>query len=125
MTTIEELQEMHNSLVYFKDDLTVVDNDVDWSEVRNNPEYLLKFTNEILYINRMNTIAREREWRARNSGSEFQANLMYERITHPNAITNEYGEIDSWGSKLTPEEFELYTKHYDEVFITEYIDDSI
>lgn len=121
--TAELLEQQHNNLKYFKDDLSGVTEAIDWEEVRDNPQIMIEFINEMIYINRCNTIGREKEWRAQRHPNAFDYNEMKRRLTSGKEVTNEWGEC-SWGSVMTEELWDVYEKHYDSIFETEYIDDN-
>lgn len=120
--TTDLLKEQHDNLKYFKDDLSGVNELIDWVEVRDNPQIMIEFINEMIYINRMNSIGREKEWRAQRSPNSFDYNEMKRRLTNGKSVTNEWGEVKGWGSAMTPEMWEVYEKHYDSIFETEYIE---
>lgn len=123
MITIEELREQHDSLTYFNDDLSVK-GEMDWEAIYNNPEAMLTVVNDTIYVNRMNSIAREKEWKAfyLAEGRPYHATLMKQRLTSPSTEANEFGEVIGWGSKMDPEMWDVYEKHYDELFETHYLE---
>lgn len=120
--TTDLLKQQHENLKYFKDDLSGVNEAIDWVEVRDNPQIMIEFINEMIYVNRINTISREKEWRAQRNPNSFDYNEMKRRLTNGKSVTNEWGEVKGWGSAMTPELWEVYEKHYDSIFETEYIE---
>lgn len=132
MTTIEEVQERFDALVYFDKEELMPVGELDWETIYESPELTAQLISDMMFVNRMNTIARNYEWRERQI-SEFKKNELKRKLTDPNAITNEFGEVMSSngndisdrlviGTKMTPEEWDLYEKFYDTIFNTEIID---
>lgn len=117
--TTDLLKEQHDNLKYFKDDLSGVNEAIDWVEVRDNPQIMIEFINELIYINRINTISREKEWRKAHSYSPFKAQLFKQRCIN-NRDANEWQEIKGWGSNFKDEEeWNVYSEWHDKLFIFE------
>lgn len=111
--TPEILKEQHEKLTFFNDDLTA--KEVDWYAVKESPELMLSLANDFVYVNRMNTIGRYKELL---SYTPFKANLLKSKLLDPETEANELGEVMGIGSKMTPELWDVYTQHYDEIFET-------
>lgn len=119
--TIEELRERHASLVYFNDDLKPK-GDIDWTVIRDNPELMAQMIADMMYVNRMNTIARNKEWVLLNAISPFKSKMMKQRLIGSKEA-NEFGEVANWGSRFEDEEeWDVYEKHYDELFETSVVE---
>lgn len=122
--TREELELRHKGLVYFTDDLQPV-GELDFEMITQNPELLSQFIADMVYVNKMNTIGRNKSWILGHEYSPFKAQMFKEKLLNKSTESNEFGEVVGWGSKFeNEEEWDLYEKFYDEIFITEIVEEN-
>ncbi len=122
--TFEELQQRYEGLKYFSEDLLPL-GDLDWGVIYENPELTAQLIADMMFVNKMNTIGRSKEWALQHINQPFKSKMFKQRIIN-SKFADEFGEVKDWGSNFADEEeFDLYEKFYDEVFKTEVVDESI
>ena len=124
--TREELELRHKGLVYFDDELQPI-GELDFEMITQQPELLAQFISDMVFVNKMNTIGRNKNWEL-DHATDFRKGYYKQRLTNPATEANEFGEVEKWGSKFeSVEEWDLYQEFYNELFETEIVteDDGI
>lgn len=115
-TSVEDLHQIYDNLVYFDKDLNPFSQDVLW-EASQDKEKSMTLLSEMLFTSRMQTISKCLCWEdAHALRSEAQRNVFRKRLTDPNAATDQFGNIPRFGMKFSNRLFDTYRKFHDEVF---------
>jgi hypothetical protein len=125
LPTVEILREQFESLQYFsKETLLPHDKDALMNVVNEGEQQMMQLAMEMMFVNKLNTIARNIEWVHGHSYSPFKAKFFKEKLTNPATEADQFGNVSKWGMKMLPEEWALYEELYNELFQHEVIDDS-
>jgi len=120
--TIEDLQQQFNALQFFDDKLEAKNEQL-WIEARDKDDVRTQLLLEMLFVNKLNTIASNYNWIAQHEYSKFKQTIFKTKITNLNSETDEFGYIKGFGMKMTPEDFNTYEEFYNEIFVTHLIHD--
>lgn len=120
--TIEDLQQQFDSLQFFDDKLEAKNEEL-WIEARENDDVRTQLLLEMLFVNKLNTIASNYNWIAQHDYSKFKQGIFKQRVTSPKSETDEFGYITGFGMFLSEEDFQLYQEFYDSIFVTHLIHD--
>lgn len=125
LPSLEDLHMQFEGLRYHsKETLKPHDPTSIFSIPREGEEAMMQFLSEMIFVNRLNTIAVNKEWVLGHSYSPFKARMFKEKLTNPKTECNEFGQVDKWGMKMAlPGEWDLYEKFYNEIFEHTLIDD--
>lgn len=116
---VDELQEVYDNLQFFNEEMVPIESE--WNKVKDNDELRHQLVLEALFVNRLNTIAKNHEWIEGNKDSLFKQKLFKKVITDPTTETDEYFCVKGYGTKMTNEEWDAYEQLHYRLFILEKI----
>lgn len=119
LPSIEDLYAQFEGMKYHsKENLKPIDPNALLNVPQEGEEAMMQLVMEMMFVNRLNTIAINKEWRLTYShATEFKKNLFKEKLTNPATITDAFGNVHKWGMKMAlPGEWDVYEKFYDEIF---------
>lgn len=122
--TVEELIEQYDNLQFFDEELKMKDKD-NLYRAYHEPELLGPLTMEMIFVNKLTTISRYNNWKAQKESmsQHHLVNIFKERITNPETPADNFGHIKGFGMKMSIEEFDVFEKAHEEIFIMDNIDE--
>lgn len=121
--SVKDLEDRLSSLKFYTQELVPITTDILY-EAFKNEELRMAVSEEMLFVNRVNTISRMYNWEKTYEATPFHAGIFRSRILSENPITDAFGNIKGFGMHFpSKHEFNVYVEFHNKHFLIEDVED--